>query len=111
MDITTDGFGFMLVFGDLVWVPFIYSMQCRYLVDHDSAMPTWALAAIFVLHTVGLIIFRGANSQKDRFRRNPGMYSSCRFLRLACLRDCLPACLPCLPASLRTNNDKKKQSL
>ena len=27
MDITTDGFGFMLVFGDLVWVPFTYSLQ------------------------------------------------------------------------------------
>ena len=27
MDITTDGFGFMLAFGDLVWVPFTYSLQ------------------------------------------------------------------------------------
>ena len=27
MDITTDGFGFMLAFGDLTWVPFIYSLQ------------------------------------------------------------------------------------
>merc|ERR1740115_662702 len=24
MDITTDGFGFMLAFGDLAWVPFTY---------------------------------------------------------------------------------------
>jgi delta14-sterol reductase len=29
MDITTDGFGFMLAFGDLAWVPFIYSLQAR----------------------------------------------------------------------------------
>jgi hypothetical protein len=27
MDITTDGFGYMLAFGDLAWVPFIYSLQ------------------------------------------------------------------------------------
>ena len=27
MDITTDGFGFMLSFGDLAWVPFTYSVQ------------------------------------------------------------------------------------
>lgn len=27
MDVTTDGFGFMLAFGDLAWVPFIYSLQ------------------------------------------------------------------------------------
>ena len=29
MDITTDGFGFMLAFGDLAWVPFIYSLQVQ----------------------------------------------------------------------------------
>ena len=27
MDITTDGFGYMLCFGDLSWVPFIYTLQ------------------------------------------------------------------------------------
>ena len=27
MDITTDGFGFMLAFGDLAWVPFTYTLQ------------------------------------------------------------------------------------
>jgi hypothetical protein len=36
MDITTDGFGFMLAFGDLAWVPFIYSLQARYLVDYGN---------------------------------------------------------------------------
>ncbi len=38
MDITTDGFGFMLCFGDLAWVPFIYSLQARYLVDYDPQL-------------------------------------------------------------------------
>ena len=33
MDITSDGFGFMLAFGNLAWLPFIYSTQARYLVD------------------------------------------------------------------------------
>jgi hypothetical protein len=27
MDIVHDGLGFMLVFGDLAWVPFLYSLQ------------------------------------------------------------------------------------
>ncbi len=36
MDITTDGFGFMLAFGDLAWVPFTYSLQARYLVDNPK---------------------------------------------------------------------------
>ena len=33
MDVTTDGFGFMLAFGDLVWVPFTYSLQARYILE------------------------------------------------------------------------------
>lgn len=33
MDITTDGFGFMLGFGDLTWVPFTYSLQAKFLAD------------------------------------------------------------------------------
>ena len=36
MDIVHDGFGFMLAFGDLVWVPFTYSLQARYLVDRPQ---------------------------------------------------------------------------
>ena len=51
MDITTDGFGYMLAFGDLSWVPFTYSLQARILVDHDPqlvrAAPThlaWAMS-------------------------------------------------------------------
>ena len=39
MDITTDGFGFMLAFGDLAWVPFTYSLQARYLVDYPQVRP------------------------------------------------------------------------
>lgn len=31
-DITTEGFGFMLAFGDLTWVPFTYTLQARFLV-------------------------------------------------------------------------------
>ena len=31
LDITTDGFGFMLSFGDLAWLPWTYSLQARFL--------------------------------------------------------------------------------
>ncbi len=33
MDITTDGFGYMLAFGDLSWVPFVFTTSTRFLVD------------------------------------------------------------------------------
>ncbi len=71
MDITTDGFGFMLVFGDLAWVPFTYTLQARYLVDFDPQLSIWMLGGILLTNFIGYSIFRGANSQKDAFRRDP----------------------------------------
>jgi len=71
MDVTTDGFGFMLVFGDLTWVPFTYSLQARYLVKHDPHLSLRQLLAVVALHMFGYYVFRSANSQKDAFRRDP----------------------------------------
>ncbi|XP_002735928.1 delta(14)-sterol reductase LBR-like [Saccoglossus kowalevskii] len=71
MDIVHDGFGFMLAFGDLVWVPFTYSLQTRYLVDHPLDLSYISIAAIIAIKLAGYAIFRGSNSQKDCFRRNP----------------------------------------
>ncbi|XP_047610622.1 delta(14)-sterol reductase LBR isoform X1 [Phacochoerus africanus] len=71
MDITHDGFGFMLAFGDLVWVPFIYSFQAFYLVAHPNELSWPAASLIVALKLCGFIIFRCANSQKNAFRKNP----------------------------------------
>ena len=71
MDITTDGFGYMLAFGDLAWVPFTYSLQARYLVENDPQLSIPVLCVICLLNFTGYAIFRGANSEKDAFRRNP----------------------------------------
>jgi len=71
MDITTDGFGFMLCFGDLAWVPFTYTVQARYLVNHDPHLSWISLLGIVTCNFIGYSIFRGANGQKDAFRRNP----------------------------------------
>ena len=71
MDITTDGFGYMLAFGDLAWVPFIYSLQCRYLVDYDPKLTVQQLLLISLVQFAGWYIFRASNSEKDAFRRNP----------------------------------------
>jgi len=71
MDITTDGFGFMLAFGDLAWVPFTYGLQARYLA-HTNVELTAVQAAVILLVTLcGFVIFRGANGQKNTFRSNP----------------------------------------
>lgn len=71
MDIVHDGFGFMLAFGDLAWVPFTYTLQARYLVDYPVELNWWAIIGIVILNSLGYAIFRGANSQKDTFRRDP----------------------------------------
>uniref|UniRef100_A0A8D1F4I8 Delta(14)-sterol reductase TM7SF2 n=2 Tax=Sus scrofa TaxID=9823 RepID=A0A8D1F4I8_PIG len=38
MDIIHDGFGFMLAFGDLAWVPFTYSLQAQFLLYHPQPL-------------------------------------------------------------------------
>ena len=81
MDITTDGFGFMLAFGDLAWVPAVYSLQARFLADQPlspvvgegaaGAAGLAKLVAVWALAALGMWVFRGANSQKDAFKRDP----------------------------------------
>ncbi|XP_048213549.1 delta(14)-sterol reductase LBR [Perognathus longimembris pacificus] len=71
MDITHDGFGFMLAFGDLVWVPFTYSLQAFYLVHHPQDLSWPAAVLTTALKLCGYVIFRCANSQKNAFRKNP----------------------------------------
>ncbi|KAN0065943.1 erg24, C-14 sterol reductase [Thecaphora frezii] len=68
MDITTDGFGFMLSVGDLTWVPFLYSLQARYLAFHPVHLGVVGTLAIVGVNLVGYYIFRTANSEKNDFR-------------------------------------------
>ena len=73
MDITTDGFGFMLAIGDLAWVPFTYTLQARYLAFNPVRLSTLHIAAILATEATGYYIFRASNWEKDSFRsgRNP----------------------------------------
>ena len=71
MDITQDGFGFMLAYGDVGWVPFTYTLQSNYLLRRDPSLSNITLFLIFCLNCVGYGIFRGSNSEKDAFRRDP----------------------------------------
>ncbi|KAK5988089.1 Delta(14)-sterol reductase [Cladobotryum mycophilum] len=71
MDIVTDGLGFMLSFGDIVWVPFIYTTQTRYLSVYPVQLGYGGLAAVSAVFSVGVYIFRASNSQKYVFRTTP----------------------------------------
>lgn len=71
MDITRDGFGYMLAFGDLVWVPFLYTQQTRYLATHPQHLGTLGLVLVGAVLVAGFAIFRLSNLQKNTFRTNP----------------------------------------
>jgi protein-S-isoprenylcysteine O-methyltransferase Ste14 len=71
IDVRTERFGWMLVYGDLAWVPMTYCIQAFYLIDHVHSLPLWAAALILALNFAGFYVFRETNMQKDRFRRDP----------------------------------------
>lgn len=69
MDITTDGFGFMLAFGDLTLVPFTYSLQARYLSVSPIDLDTYRILSIVGIMALGFYIFHSTNKQKSEFRQ------------------------------------------
>ncbi|KAJ6513163.1 ERG4/ERG24 ergosterol biosynthesis protein [Mycena sanguinolenta] len=73
MDITTDGFGFMLSVGDLAWVPFAFCLQARYLVFNPVVLGPVATTLVLLVNFTGYYIFRVANAEKNDFRngKNP----------------------------------------
>jgi len=71
MDIVSDGFGFMLCFGDLAWVPFTYTLKTKFLAYHPVGLSPMYTCLTAMLVILGYCIFRGANTEKDRFRSNP----------------------------------------
>ncbi|KAH8716866.1 ergosterol biosynthesis ERG4/ERG24 [Phaeosphaeriaceae sp. PMI808] len=71
MDIIQDGFGMMLSFGDLVWVPLTYSIHARYLSVYPVELGIKGIAAVFAVQGFGYYLFRSVNNEKNRFRTNP----------------------------------------
>ena len=72
----------MLVFGDYVFIPFAFSVQCHYLLDYpDYTSPLLAIPFI-ALYLVGYYIFRTSNSQKINLKLILPKRSGARNLRL-----------------------------
>jgi delta14-sterol reductase len=67
-DIVAERFGWMLVWGDYVLVPFFYSIPAWFLVDRLATPPVWSVAGLIALFVLGFVLFRGANEQKHRFK-------------------------------------------
>lgn len=69
IDVTTDGFGFMLCFGDLSLVPFSYSLQSRYLALEKVELGSTFAIIILLISIIGFYIFKSSNNQKNKFRQ------------------------------------------
>lgn len=72
IDIEHEHFGWMLAWGDCVWLPWMYTLQGLYLVYHPVDLPVVAVIIVFTLGLSGYAIFRNANNQKKLFKRNGG---------------------------------------
>ncbi|GAV61694.1 LOW QUALITY PROTEIN: ERG4_ERG24 domain-containing protein, partial [Cephalotus follicularis] len=71
-DIIAERLGFMLVFGDLVWIPFTFSIQAWWwLLSNKVKLTTAAAIANCFVFLIGYLVFRGANKQKHVFKKNP----------------------------------------
>lgn len=52
-----SSFGYMLVMGDYVWIPFVFSLQSLYL-EQPRESHTWYYILNVIIFIVGMIIFR-----------------------------------------------------
>jgi delta14-sterol reductase/lamin-B receptor len=71
LDIIEENLGFMLCFAFFAWMPFNFTLQQQYVLAARPDLSTVAAAAIIVLNFAGYYVFRDANLQKLRFRRDP----------------------------------------
>jgi 7-dehydrocholesterol reductase len=70
IDIAHDHFGWYLAWGDVVWLPFNYTLQALYLTYHPYVLSTTEFMIIIAIGLMGYCIFRMANNQKKNFRDN-----------------------------------------
>lgn len=57
MDIVYDGFGFMLTFGDLAFVPFTFTCQAYYLVSHPNDLSVFWITTLIAMNGQSLAFF------------------------------------------------------
>lgn len=68
IDIAHDHFGWMLAWGDLVWLPYMYTLQGLFLVFNPVELSTGYALFVLALGFAGFMLFVNSNNQKDRFK-------------------------------------------
>jgi 7-dehydrocholesterol reductase len=72
IDIHHDHFGWMLAWGDCVWLPYMYTLQGFYLVYNPVSLSSPYTIFVLCFGLLGYFIFHSANRQKERFRQTDG---------------------------------------
>jgi Delta14-sterol reductase len=70
-DIIEERFGWNLIWGDYVLVPFFYCLPALYVFLRPDPLPAVAVPLLVVAYAFGFWLFRGANEQKHRFKETP----------------------------------------
>ena len=72
IDIAHDHMGFYLAWGDIVWLPLMYTLQAQYLYYNPVDLSSFSVFTILAIGLVGYYIFRATNHQKDLVRSADG---------------------------------------
>ena len=83
IDMSHDAMGWNLSYGSLVFLPFMYTLQSAFLSTNYVTLSSIEFNMILILGLIGYIIFRCANSQKDKFRLGKlpdAVYIDCSYI-------------------------------
>lgn len=72
IDIIVDRAGFEIQWGCLVWVPALYTLHSRFLVQYPSGLSFAVAAGLFVLSMAGVVLNYMADRERDVFRATNG---------------------------------------
>jgi 7-dehydrocholesterol reductase len=72
IDIIVDRAGYEIQWGCLVWVPAVYTLHSRFLVQYPSGLSLPLASALFVLSLLGVIFNYLADRERDVFRATDG---------------------------------------
>jgi len=72
IDIIVDRAGFEIQWGCLVWVPAVYTLHMRFLVQYPSGLSFIAATYLFIISIAGVVLNYMADRERDVFRATNG---------------------------------------
>ena len=72
IDIIVDRAGFEIQWGCLVWVPAVYTLHSRFLVQYPSGLSFEVALGLFVLSMTGVVLNYLSDRERDVFRATKG---------------------------------------